>query len=277
MLVKVIVLAALAVANCQDHHTFSLNTVITHDGPKKADALNYFLPVSQSVPIQLVSSVQQAPARTNGQPQHAKYNFDDINNYFIRPQPAPKNPAPVHENIIDVTSPAPSRHVLVQQIAPQRFPVQQVGHIQPSQIQNSVQIQHGSIVQVPHLNLQPVHIPIQPVEVHQVPIHHERQQILHHEETNGLIGESQGHKDAYEDHYDDYYAIPKYTYEYKVEDPHTHDNKYQHETRNGDVVKGVYSLHEPDGSVRTVEYFSDKKTGFNAYVKNSGVTKHVEP
>lgn len=56
-------------------------------------------------------------------------------------------------------------------------------------------------------------------------------------------------------------AYPKYEYEYKVEDPHTGDKKYQHESRDGDVVKGVYSLHEADGSIRTVEYTSDKKTG----------------
>lgn len=56
-------------------------------------------------------------------------------------------------------------------------------------------------------------------------------------------------------------AYPKYQYEYKVEDPHTGDNKFQHEIRDGDSVKGVYSLHEADGSVRTVEYSSDKHHG----------------
>lgn len=46
-----------------------------------------------------------------------------------------------------------------------------------------------------------------------------------------------------------------------MEDPHTGDNKFQHETRDGDVVKGAYGLHEADGSVRTVEYSSDKHHG----------------
>ncbi|XP_023954647.2 uncharacterized protein LOC112058169 [Bicyclus anynana] len=73
----------------------------------------------------------------------------------------------------------------------------------------------------------------------------------------------------------DYYAYPKYQYEYKVEDPHTGDNKYQHEVRDGDSVKGVYSLHEADGSVRTVEYISDKHHGFNAIVKHSAPGQHV--
>lgn len=54
---------------------------------------------------------------------------------------------------------------------------------------------------------------------------------------------------------------PKYEFEYKVEDPHTKDNKFQHEARDGDFVKGVYSLHEADGSIRTVEYSADKHTG----------------
>ncbi|KAI8429086.1 hypothetical protein MSG28_007646 [Choristoneura fumiferana] len=49
----------------------------------------------------------------------------------------------------------------------------------------------------------------------------------------------------------------------------------QHEQRDGDVVKGFYSLHEPDGSVRDVHYHSDKKTGFHAEVKHS--THHVVP
>lgn len=53
----------------------------------------------------------------------------------------------------------------------------------------------------------------------------------------------------------------KYEFAYEVKDPHTHDIKSQHEHRDGDVVKGVYSLHQPDGTVRVVEYHSDKKSG----------------
>ncbi|CAG9784945.1 unnamed protein product [Diatraea saccharalis] len=66
----------------------------------------------------------------------------------------------------------------------------------------------------------------------------------------------------------------KYEFEYKVHDPHTGDYKQQHEARDGHVVKGEYSLHEHDGSVRTVKYYADKKTGFNAEVKHT--TKHIE-
>ncbi|KAG6464882.1 cuticle protein 8 [Manduca sexta] len=66
----------------------------------------------------------------------------------------------------------------------------------------------------------------------------------------------------------------KYEFDYKIEDPHTGDKKFQHEARDGHVVKGVYSLHEADGSIRTVKYAADKKTGFTADVKHA--TKHIE-
>ncbi|XP_063621672.1 histidine-rich glycoprotein-like [Cydia splendana] len=73
----------------------------------------------------------------------------------------------------------------------------------------------------------------------------------------------------------DYYTHPKYEFKYEVEDKHTGDHKTQHEHRDGDVVKGFYSLHEPDGSVRDVHYESDKKTGFHADIKHS--THHIVP
>lgn len=47
-------------------------------------------------------------------------------------------------------------------------------------------------------------------------------------------------------------AYPKYSFNYGIKDPHTGDIKSQAEERDGDVVKGQYSLVEPDGSVRTV-------------------------
>ncbi|XP_063379083.1 histidine-rich glycoprotein-like [Cydia fagiglandana] len=71
----------------------------------------------------------------------------------------------------------------------------------------------------------------------------------------------------------DYYTHPKYEFEYKVDDHHTGDHKTQHEHRDGDVVKGFYSLHEPDGSIRHVHYHGDKHSGFHADVKHS--THHI--
>ncbi|XP_055605942.1 adult-specific cuticular protein ACP-20-like [Uranotaenia lowii] len=60
---------------------------------------------------------------------------------------------------------------------------------------------------------------------------------------------------------------PKYKFEYGVKDDHTGDHKAHWEIRDGDVVKGQYSLHEPDGSERIVEYKADDHNGFEAVVK----------
>uniref|UniRef100_A0AAG5DHB8 Cuticle protein 19 n=1 Tax=Anopheles atroparvus TaxID=41427 RepID=A0AAG5DHB8_ANOAO len=68
----------------------------------------------------------------------------------------------------------------------------------------------------------------------------------------------------------DYYAYPKYKFEYGVKDYHTGDHKSQWEVRDGDVVKGEYTLQEPDGSTRIVKYHADSKNGFEAIVKNIG-------
>ncbi|XP_075226705.1 uncharacterized protein LOC142327479 [Lycorma delicatula] len=62
---------------------------------------------------------------------------------------------------------------------------------------------------------------------------------------------------------------PQYSYSYSVQDPLTGDSKSQQESRDGDVVQGSYSLVEPDGSLRTVEYSADPVSGFNAVVHNS--------
>ncbi|XP_023954659.2 cuticle protein 8-like [Bicyclus anynana] len=64
-------------------------------------------------------------------------------------------------------------------------------------------------------------------------------------------------------------AYPKYEYNYSVADGHTGDNKQQQEVRDGDVVKGSYSFHEADGSIRTVQYTADDHNGFNAVVHNT--------
>lgn len=89
-----------------------------------------------------------------------------------------------------------------------------------------------------------------------------------HQEQIARVGEEGGHQDYthHEDEHVDYYAPPKYAFKYGVNDFHTGDVKSQHETRDGDVVKGQYSLVEPDGSVRTVDYTADKHSGFNAVV-----------
>ncbi|XP_044752874.1 cuticle protein 19-like [Coccinella septempunctata] len=78
-------------------------------------------------------------------------------------------------------------------------------------------------------------------------------------------------------HGEDYHAYPKYEFNYGVKDPHTGDHKTQHEVRDGDVVKGSYSLVEPDGTLRTVHYTADDHNGFNAVVEKSGHAVHPAP
>lgn len=67
----------------------------------------------------------------------------------------------------------------------------------------------------------------------------------------------------------DYHAYPKYSYAYGVKDALTGDHKEAHETRDGGVVKGSYSLLQPDGVYRTVNYVADPIHGFQAEVLNS--------
>lgn len=62
---------------------------------------------------------------------------------------------------------------------------------------------------------------------------------------------------------------PQYSYAYQVQDSLTGDSKTQEESRDGDVVKGSYSLVEPDGAIRTVNYYADPINGFNAVVSRN--------
>ncbi|KAJ3653404.1 hypothetical protein Zmor_012658 [Zophobas morio] len=71
-------------------------------------------------------------------------------------------------------------------------------------------------------------------------------------------------------------AYPKYHFEYGVKDDQTGDIKEQAEERDGDVVKGEYSLIEPDGTLRKVQYQDDGKSGFNAIVTR-GHSTHPAP
>ncbi|EEZ98278.1 Pupal cuticle protein Edg-84A-like Protein [Tribolium castaneum] len=65
---------------------------------------------------------------------------------------------------------------------------------------------------------------------------------------------------------DDYDPHPQYNFAYDIQDSLTGDSKSQHEVRDGDVVQGSYSLVDPDGTKRTVEYTADPVNGFNAVV-----------
>jgi hypothetical protein len=72
-------------------------------------------------------------------------------------------------------------------------------------------------------------------------------------------------------------AYPQYQYAYNVNDALTGDNKAQEESREGDVVRGSYSLVEADGSIRKVNYYADPINGFNAVVSKSAPVVVAEP
>ncbi|XP_050525404.1 larval cuticle protein A3A-like isoform X2 [Daktulosphaira vitifoliae] len=75
----------------------------------------------------------------------------------------------------------------------------------------------------------------------------------------------------------DYDRNPSYSYGYDVHDHLTGDSKSQHETRHGDVVHGSYSLVDPDGTKRTVDYTADPHNGFNAVVTKEPLVKAYAP
>ncbi|CAH1391259.1 unnamed protein product [Nezara viridula] len=76
---------------------------------------------------------------------------------------------------------------------------------------------------------------------------------------------------------EEYDPHPSYSFSYSVNDASTGDSKGQHETRDGDVVQGSYSLAEPDGSIRTVDYTADPVNGFNAVVHKDAPGAHAAP
>ncbi|XP_071052706.1 cuticle protein 7-like [Onthophagus taurus] len=81
---------------------------------------------------------------------------------------------------------------------------------------------------------------------------------------------------TYNQHEEKEYGPAQYEFKYSVEDKQTGDIKSQHEVRNGDKVQGEYSLHEADGTIRTVKYSADKHSGFNAVVERTGHAAHPE-
>ncbi|KAH8393836.1 hypothetical protein KR215_001898, partial [Drosophila sulfurigaster] len=68
---------------------------------------------------------------------------------------------------------------------------------------------------------------------------------------------------------------PQYRFSYGVDDQLTGDSKSQVEERDGDVVRGEYSLVDADGYKRTVQYTADPINGFNAVVNREPLVKAV--
>lgn len=84
-----------------------------------------------------------------------------------------------------------------------------------------------------------------------------------------------GYNGGHEAAHPDYDSAPvKYNFAYDVSDAYTGDVKSQTEERDGDTVKGQYSLVEPDGTRRIVDYTADEHNGFNAVVSKEG---HANP
>lgn len=61
--------------------------------------------------------------------------------------------------------------------------------------------------------------------------------------------------------------FPQYSYGYDVQDALTGDYKGHQEHRNGDLVTGSYTVVDPDGTRRIVDYSADPLNGFNAVVR----------
>ncbi|XP_075970741.1 uncharacterized protein LOC142973074 [Anticarsia gemmatalis] len=115
-----------------------------------------------------------------------------------------------------------------------------------------------------------------PIAHYSAPVSHYSSSVAHHAAPAAYYAAPIAHYAAPVAHYDghDTYSHPKYDYSYSVSDPHTGDHKSQHESRDGDSVHGYYSLAQPDGTIRKVEYTADAHNGFNAVVHNSGHSVH---
>ncbi|XP_017954720.1 cyclic nucleotide-gated cation channel beta-1 [Drosophila navojoa] len=71
----------------------------------------------------------------------------------------------------------------------------------------------------------------------------------------------------------DYVARPEYSFAYGIEDGEARVLQNRKETRNGDEVRGVYSVVDPDGTLRVVKYTADDANGFQAEVITNGVAR----
>ncbi|XP_028168291.1 histidine-rich protein PFHRP-II-like [Ostrinia furnacalis] len=262
MLAKILVFAVVLVAAYSEEH-YTLKTHIQHEEPKEYRHSYEHLPLR--LHQEAIKEVQyQAQPEAHG---HA-YSSQSIVHQQGEQQEShgAENAAPVYEygqSSEEIGLQQQNYHKIqaVQYASPDHHE-SQAYHVPESHQSHQVHQSHHAI---------PVHSAHESLSHHQAPQYH---QAAYHHQPEAHSAHS-AHLAHSHDEPVDYYAYPKYQYEYKVEDPHTGDNKFQHEVRDGDVVKGVYSLHEADGSVRTVEYTSDKHNGFNAVVKHSAPGQHV--
>lgn len=62
---------------------------------------------------------------------------------------------------------------------------------------------------------------------------------------------------------------PAYSFAYDVQDAITGDSKSHVESRANGIVKGQYTVADPDGTRRIVDYYADPIHGFNAVVRRA--------
>ncbi|CAH0558824.1 unnamed protein product [Brassicogethes aeneus] len=62
---------------------------------------------------------------------------------------------------------------------------------------------------------------------------------------------------------------PQYSFAYDVQDTLTGDSKSHVESRNSGIVQGQYTVADPDGTRRIVDYTADPVNGFNAIVRKT--------
>ncbi|RZC40719.1 cuticle protein [Asbolus verrucosus] len=86
-------------------------------------------------------------------------------------------------------------------------------------------------------------------------------------------GEGWGGHHHHLEEYIDYRARPHYRYDYRVHDDHTHDYHSQWEHRDGKEVKGTYTLWQPDGRRRIVDYRAGKH-GADYKIRYEGHSRH---
>uniref|UniRef100_A0A182JIH3 Cuticular protein RR family n=1 Tax=Anopheles atroparvus TaxID=41427 RepID=A0A182JIH3_ANOAO len=75
-----------------------------------------------------------------------------------------------------------------------------------------------------------------------------------------------GQKQQQEDDQEDYDPNPSYQFGFDVKDDEFTNYQNRKETRDGNVIKGSYSVVDSDGFIRTVTYTADPKEGFKAEV-----------
>ncbi|KAK9882436.1 hypothetical protein WA026_021467 [Henosepilachna vigintioctopunctata] len=91
--------------------------------------------------------------------------------------------------------------------------------------------------------------------------------------VNGQFGDGGHDHHHHLEEYVDYKAPPHYHWDYAVHDLKHHDIKSQWETRDHDQTKGMYTILQPDGRKRIVEYVAGKH-GIDYKVKYEGHSEH---